>query len=424
MADGQLPAQADENFSGESTSNESLLPSAPATASAEPSTSPVSQAAHQWLTDDDFEMGDRPVSTPFDVMVKPSRIPGPGLPEALGWTLGVFVAHIAATLGLLVLIIGLMWVTAGGFAAHDLEQLPASYLLLLLGGDQMLVLLVALLAASLRFRGQLSCCLNVSLPRPLHLLLIAGLMLPLSSLSGEIYRVTDQGWSILIELLEQQGLGGLLAMFEGANTVEWLQDMANIAPLPVMLLIIAVGPALGEELVFRGVIGRGLVARWGLWPGVLLTSLLFAAVHFHPVHVVAVVPLGIAMHLAYLATRSFWAPVWLHFLNNSWATIATRVSTGEEQAAMLDVSASPALLTASVIAVIVLGAFLYHTRARYLLADGSEWSPGYLTVERPPLDVPARLDYGHWTSRNLALAATAWASFAIAFVAEIAAFAK
>lgn len=421
MADGQLPAQADEDFSRELSPSGSI----PTAASAQPLNIPESPAAaNQWLTEDDFETGDLPLTTAPSEPPRPVRIPGPGLPEALGWTMGVFAAHIAATLALVILIVMLMSLSSGGLNAIDFEKLPPSYLLVLLGGDQMLVLLAALVAASFRFRGQLARCLNVTLPRPLHLLLIAGLMLPLSALSGEIYRVTDQGWSLLIELLEQQGLGGLLTMFEGANTVEWLQEMAHIAPLPVMLLIIAVGPALGEELVFRGVIGRGLVARWGMWPGVLLTSILFAAVHFHPVHVIAVIPLGIAMHLSYLATRSFWAPVWLHFLNNSWATIATRVSTGEEQAAVMDAAASPALLTASIIAVIVLGAFLYHTRARYVLADGTEWSPGYLTAEQPPQAVGARLDYGHGTGRNLALAATAWVSFAVAFVAEIAAFAK
>ncbi|MEZ6066566.1 MAG: hypothetical protein R3B90_12860 [Planctomycetaceae bacterium] len=34
-------------------------------------------------------------------------------------------------------------------------------------------------------------------------------------------------------------------------------------PYPVLLVAIALGPAIGEELVFRGLIGRGLIHRWG-----------------------------------------------------------------------------------------------------------------------------------------------------------------
>jgi len=346
--------------------------------------------------------------------------PGPGLPEALGWTFGVFVAHLIATMILLVIVVGCMLVSGelqGG--ATDLNEAPDSYMLLLIGGDQMIVLLISLLAASLRFSKRLSSVLNLSLPHPLHIAIVTGLVLPLSSLSGEVYRLAHLAWSRVTNLLP------FLALLDEMNTVEMMQEIANIAPLPVMLLIIAVGPALGEELIFRGVIGRGLVARWGVLMGVLITSCLFAAVHMHPVHVVAVIPLGIAMHLIYLATRSFWAPVLLHFLNNSWATVASRMSTGtpfEELAT--EASVGPGLLVASVVAVVVLGMLLYHTRTRYRLPDGSDWDPGYISTELPPVNLGVSVDRGIWSKRAMATAATAWVTFAVAFVAEIVAYAR
>jgi hypothetical protein len=202
-----------------------------------------------------------------------------------------------------------------------------------------------------------------------------------------------------------------------------VQQLAQTASLPVLLLIIAVMPAIAEELVFRGVIGRGLVARWGIVPGVLITSCLFAAVHFHPAHALAVVPLGIAMHLVYLATRSFWAPVLLHFLNNAWATAATKMAAADAANAA-DPQASPVLLLASVTAVVVLAALLYRTRTRYVRDDGQEWDPGYFTVEAPPATEALRRDFGAITGRNLLTAGSAWAAFGAAFVAEVAALAR
>lgn len=348
------------------------------------------------------------------------RLPGPGLPEALGWMLGLFLAHIAASVALMVLIVVL--VVANGQSVNALlesGEIEPSYMILLVGGDQILVLLLGLVAASLRFSGRLRSYLNLRLPHPLHLCLIAGLMLPLASLSGELYRVTAIGWAQLVSAIPELGA------FDASNTVEWLKEFANVAPLPVMLLIFAVGPALGEELIFRGVIGRGLVARWGIWAGVLMTSLMFAIVHGHPVHVIGVIPLGIAMHLVYLATRSFWAPVLLHFLNNSWATIASRaIESDGAAAASWDAGPGAGLLVASCIAVIVLGIVMYNTRTRYVLADGTEWSPGYVTTEAPPAVLQARLEHGLWNRRTLATAATAWISFAVAFVAELVVFAR
>ncbi|HUQ72585.1 MAG TPA: CPBP family intramembrane glutamic endopeptidase [Planctomycetaceae bacterium] len=350
----------------------------------------------------------------------PFRKPGPGLPEALGWTFGVLFAHIAATVGVGI-VIALLIVFSGGNAAQlaTVNAESAPYITLLLGGDQMLVLLATVIAVSLRFSRRAARTLNLTAPHALHIAAVVGLVLPLSAMSGELYRVAGIGWKQFVDGLP------MLQWIDQTNTVEYLQEISGALSLPMLLLIVAVGPAFAEELVFRGVIGRGLVARWGLVGGVLMTSLLFAAVHMHPVHVVAVVPLGIAMHLIYLATRSFWAPVLLHFLNNAWASVASQMaSTDSVDAAAMEAALSPTLLLASLTAVIVLGGLLYRTRTRYLQADGSEWSPGYVTVEQPPTELLTTRDNGLCSRRTLVTAGSAWAAFAVAFVAELVAFAR
>jgi uncharacterized protein len=365
-----------------------------------------------------------PVAEFFDetppAPLKPLRPPGPGLPESLGWTFGVLTAHVAASLLFLVVILGLM-ARGGQTPSHlaDLEELDSQYLILLLGGDQVLVLLVAMVAVWLRFYRRVSSTLNLSAIHPLHILAIVGLMLPLSSLSGELYRLAQLGWEQVVVVWPA------LQAFDDANTVEFLREASACVPLSVMLLFVAVGPALCEELIFRGVIGRGLVARWGLAAGVLMTSLLFAIVHGHPAHVVAVVPIGVALHLIYLATRSFWAPVLLHFLNNAWASMASQLAVqGTLDESLMEAPLSPMLLVSSLTAIVVLGALLYRTRTRYLLPDGTEWNPGYLTVERPPRELDTIMHNGLCSPQSLVIAGTVWAAFAVAFAAELVAFAR
>lgn len=350
---------------------------------------------------------------------------GPGLMESCLWTAGVFAAHLTAgiilLLGSFILLLGMgipfSSLQSGEWTALGLEG-PA-FMLLFLGGDQFSVLLVSLLAAKWRNGGELYRSVNLSRPHVLHLVLIAGLMLPLSILTSEIYRAGSFVWQQLVDRWSPLGL------LDHASSMNWLQESAGSLPLPMLVLAIALGPALSEELIFRGVIGRGLVARWGLPAGILISSALFAAVHLHPVHALAVFPLGIALHLIYLAARSFWAPVWLHFLNNAWATTATAMhpELAKESLAPSG-STNVGLMIASTVAVVVLGTLLYHTRRRYVLDDGREWTPGYSTAGLPPADCRYVISHGMSTGRSMAMAATAWASFAIAFVAELTAWAR
>lgn len=369
---------------------------------------PMTETAPQEVT----EFLDEPVA------VAPQP-PGPGLPEAFGWMTGVFTAHLIAGVVCLLVILVLMAIAGENLQQMtNLDELAPNYLLLLMGGDQWLVLLLTVAAIRLRWGRNVSQNLNLTPLRPLHAAVVIGLVLPLSTISGETYRLLNLIWKPLVEQLP------VLQLLDESNAVELLSTLSQTGSLPMMLLIIAVAPAIGEELVFRGMIGRGLVARWGFVGGIAISSLMFAAVHFHPVHAAAVLPIGIALHCIYLATRSFWAPVLLHFLNNAWATVASRMASGEATAVVVEEAASPVLLWASVTALVVLGAVLYRTRTRYILPDGNEWTPGYLTAERPPAELGARIAGGTDTSRNLLIAGTAWASFTVAFVAEIAAHAQ
>ena len=49
----------------------------------------------------------------------------------------------------------------------------------------------------------------------------------------------------------------------------------------IVLVVLAVGPLTGfvEEVAFRGFLFQGLALRWGMWPGLLLSSLGFAMIH-------------------------------------------------------------------------------------------------------------------------------------------------
>jgi hypothetical protein len=145
------------------------------------------------------------------------------------------------------------------------------------------------------------------------------------------------------------------------------------APLVQIICAIAIAPALGEELIFRGLIGTGLVARWGVIPGVLVTSILFGIMHINPAQAAGVIPLGIAMHFVYLTTRSFWSPVLLHLLNNSLAAVMLKHGDAYSIGKLWDdgQAAPVPLLTVSAAMVTAIGLLLWQTRIRFARQDGT-----------------------------------------------------
>jgi membrane protease YdiL (CAAX protease family) len=84
------------------------------------------------------------------------------------------------------------------------------------------------------------------------------------------------------------------------------------------LFMIAVIPAVGEELVFRGLIQRHLT-DWLRNPhlAILLASAIFSLAHFQVYSFLPRFFLGMVLGYSFLYGRSIWYPVIGHFVNNA-----------------------------------------------------------------------------------------------------------
>jgi membrane protease YdiL (CAAX protease family) len=109
----------------------------------------------------------------------------------------------------------------------------------------------------------------------------------------------------------------------GKETMAQFEKMIRAWPWWTAVLIIGVGPAIGEELFCRGFLGRGLVAWHGPRIGVLATSLLFGIMHVIPAQAAYAAVLGVILHVLALSGRSLWLPMIAHFLNNGLSVMAS-----------------------------------------------------------------------------------------------------
>jgi membrane protease YdiL (CAAX protease family) len=89
---------------------------------------------------------------------------------------------------------------------------------------------------------------------------------------------------------------------------------------------LAIWTPFAEELFFRGFVLRGLSNRWGAGAGLIVSSAIFAGMHFLPAIVIPVFVTGLLLGALYLYTRSLWPSVIVHALQNGLALLLTGIN--------------------------------------------------------------------------------------------------
>ena len=99
--------------------------------------------------------------------------------------------------------------------------------------------------------------------------------------------------------------------------IKGLLQMNHFGEFLANLTIIAILPALGEELVFRGVVQQQLMRRIANpWVAIILSAFIFSVAHFQFEGLLPRMILGVLLGWLYWQTRNFWVPVIAHFFNN------------------------------------------------------------------------------------------------------------
>jgi len=103
-----------------------------------------------------------------------------------------------------------------------------------------------------------------------------------------------------------------------------------VSDLLINLLVIAIIPAVGEELLFRGVIQKQFTAlTHSKGAAVVLTAILFSALHMQFFGFLPRFALGVLLGYLYVWSGSIWLPVLAHFFNNATAVLLVWVAERE-----------------------------------------------------------------------------------------------
>lgn len=107
--------------------------------------------------------------------------------------------------------------------------------------------------------------------------------------------------------------------------LEMTEKFLNVSTFPDLLLnifVIAVLPAIGEELIFRGIVQK-LFVEWtkNIHIGVVFAALIFSTIHFQFYGFLPRFLMGLLFGYLYVWSGTIWVPIIAHFVNNGFAVI-------------------------------------------------------------------------------------------------------
>ncbi|MBL8007408.1 MAG: CPBP family intramembrane metalloprotease [Ignavibacteria bacterium] len=115
----------------------------------------------------------------------------------------------------------------------------------------------------------------------------------------------------------QEVLKELKELFDTLEAATGTLVSANSVPeFILVIIVIAVTPAIAEEFLFRGLVFRNFEKIIPAAKAVFFSGLIFALFHFHPFNVVPLAILGIFLTFIVYHSGSIYTAITCHFLNN------------------------------------------------------------------------------------------------------------
>lgn len=152
----------------------------------------------------------------------------------------------------------------------------------------------------------------------------------------------------------------MLKSMEDAATAltERMLNVETFGGLLVNLLVIALIPAIGEELTFRGVLQQALTKGCkNPHIAIILTAAIFSFIHFQFYGFFPRMFLGLVLGYMFYATGSLWTSIAMHFLNNGTAVVVYYLDNKgiiDTDVESFGATSNVALITLSIVATVAI----------------------------------------------------------------------
>jgi uncharacterized protein len=216
---------------------------------------------------------------------------------------------------------GLMLVLAGGEIREDTVTLVRWSTLI---GQLLFLLVPTLILTHLRY-GSLREPLRLRWPDPVQLVVV---------LAGVFaFQQVMQGYLLLQEAIPlpatlERIIEPIKRMME--TMYRLLLVSRNPGELVLVIVTVAVVPALSEEILFRGLVQTDLERIMGGWKSAVIAGVIFGLYHVNPFSLVPIVGLGVVFGLIVHRSGTIVLAMAAHFMNNLLATVALSMNLDDD----------------------------------------------------------------------------------------------
>lgn len=138
---------------------------------------------------------------------------------------------------------------------------------------------------------------------------------------------------------------------------------ASLIIFAINLVMIAVLPAIFEELLFRGVLQRLFIRMTGTpHLGIIITGFVFGLIHMQIINLLPIAILGILLGYLYYWTQNIWFPILAHFFFNGMQAMGYFVATKNQSFNNLEeMEMLPIGYTLAAIAIFAISTFYFYS---------------------------------------------------------------
>lgn len=109
------------------------------------------------------------------------------------------------------------------------------------------------------------------------------------------------------------------------ETYRMLVVSQSIPELLFVIVVVALTPAICEEIFFRGLIQKNFSLGTNAVRGFVITGIIFGLYHFNPFQAVPLMALGIYFSFLQYRSQTLIVPMIAHFVNNTFSVVAAYV---------------------------------------------------------------------------------------------------
>jgi hypothetical protein len=148
----------------------------------------------------------------------------------------------------------------------------------------------------------------------------------------------------------------------------------NFMEFILIVFVVAITPAICEEVFFRGFIQKSFELQMRPWLAIFITSAFFALYHFNPYGLLALGALGVYFGFSAYISNSIFIPIVLHFINNFSQVLIFYLFGNEDilKTDIINADAFESQLFSFLFLLLLFSTFIYYVKKYYPIIKGEQ----------------------------------------------------